>query len=167
MVLFKLFKPLSGSIQLKLLALLGWQNAFMNCWWFLVHCYCWTCGFRGPLGAQGAVGCPLATTHVNHFLRGFVGVDFLGVEFLGVNFVRHGCLGVDFLGVDFGMDYFSTTKPPNRCGRMHQQIHVFVVHPKIHPQKNNKIHPLLLSGPATAAAVTFHSHVRTIGCRAP
>ena len=26
---------------------------------------------------------------------------------------------------------------------------------------------LLLSGPATAAAVTFHSHVRTIGCRAP
>ena len=58
----------------------GGQNAFMNCWWFSVHSYCWTCGFQGPLGGQGAVGCPLATTHVNHFLRGFVGVNLLGVD---------------------------------------------------------------------------------------
>ena len=44
----------------------------------------------------------------------------------------------------------------------------FLFHPKIHPNKNPpKIHPLLLSGPATAAAVTLHLHVRTIGCRAP
>ena len=69
------------------MALLGGQNAFMNCWWFSVHSYCWTCGFRGPLGAQGAVGCPLATTHVNHFLRDVFGVDFLGVDLLGVDFL--------------------------------------------------------------------------------
>ena len=63
----------------------GGAESFMDCWWFSAHSYCWTCGFRGPLGAQGAVGCPLATTHVNHFLREFVGVDFLGVDFLGVD----------------------------------------------------------------------------------
>ena len=71
----------------------------MKCWWFSVHSCSWTCGFRGPLGAQGAVGCPLATTHVNHFLLGY----FLGVDLSGVDFVRRGCLGVDLLGVDFGM----------------------------------------------------------------
>ena len=64
----------AGSTSVYIcLALLGWQNAFINCWWFSVHSYCWTCGFRGPLSAQWAVGCPLATTHVKHFLRGFVG----------------------------------------------------------------------------------------------
>ena len=72
-------------------ALLGGQNAFIICWWFSVHSYCWTCGFQGPLGAQGAVEGPLATTHVDHFSRGFVGGDFVGVDFVGV----------DFLDVDF------------------------------------------------------------------
>ena len=61
-------------------------ECLMIVWWFLVHSYCWTCGFQGPLGAQGAVGCPLATTQVNHFLRGLFDVDFLGVDFLGVDF---------------------------------------------------------------------------------
>ena len=59
----------------------------MICWWCSVHSYCWTCVVRGPLGAQGTVGCPLATTHVNHFLRGCVGVDLLGVDLLGVDLV--------------------------------------------------------------------------------
>ena len=110
-------------------------------------------------------GCGMST-HANHFLRGFVGVDFLGVDLLGVDFVRRGCLGVEFLGVDFGMDFVSTTNPPNRCGRMHQTIHV-CFSPQNPPQQlHPKIHPLLLRGPATAAAVTFHSHARTIRCRA-
>ena len=63
----------------------GGQNAFMDFWWFSVHSYCWTCAFQGPLGAQGAVGCPLATTHVNHFLRGLFGVICLGVDLLDVD----------------------------------------------------------------------------------
>ena len=58
----------------------------MNSWWLSVHSYCWTRGFQGPLGAQGAVGCPLTTMHVNHFFRGCSGVDFLGVDLLGVEF---------------------------------------------------------------------------------
>ena len=117
--------------------MLGRQNAFMNCWWLSVHSYCWTCGFRGPLGAQGTVGCPLATTHVNHFLRGFVGVTcFKGGFVRCAFFVRRGFLGVDCLGVDFGMELYSTAKPPNRCGRMHQQIHFFLSTPK----STQKIH---------------------------
>ena len=90
----------------------------MNCWWFLVHSYCWTCGFQGPFGAQGAVGCPLETTQVNHYCvdvwRGFVRHGF----------VRRGFWpGLDFwcgcLGGDFGVDLFSMPKRSNHCGRMH------------------------------------------------
>ena len=32
-----------------------------------MHSYCWTCDFQGPLGARGAVGCPLAAMQVKQF----------------------------------------------------------------------------------------------------
>ena len=144
------------------------QNAFMICWWCSVHSYCYACGFRGPLGAQGAVGCPLATTHVNHFLRGFVGVNLLGVFFLGMDFVRRGfVLGVDLLGVDVGVGVFQPRNHQTAADVCIKQNTCFCSSKNPPPKNNPKIHPLLLSDPATAAAVTFHSHVRTIGCRAP
>ena len=151
------------QIIITILALLGGQNAFMNRWWSPVHSYCWKCGFRGLLGAQGAVGCPLATTHVNHFLRGLFGVDFLGMNSLGVDFCQAWISWRGFVGVDF----VSTTKPPNRCGRMHQQINRFLL-----PQ-NPPPATMLLCGPAAqwpchcCSCHFSHSHVRTIGCRAP
>ena len=49
---------------------------------------------------------------------------------------------MDFLGVDFGVDFFPTTKPPNRCGHMYEQIH-FCSSPKNPPPAT-----MLLCGPA-------------------
>ena len=149
------------------MALLGGQNALMNCWWFSAHCYFWTCGFRGPLGAQGAVVCPLATTHVNHFLRGLFGVICLGVDFLGVDFVRRGFLGVDFLGVHFGVDLFPPRNRQTAADVCIKQSFFLFVTPKSTPNKSPKNPPPAAQWPCHCCSCHFHSHVRTIGCRAP
>ena len=149
------------------MVLLGWQNAFT---YDLLVVF-------GPqllldMWLPRSIGCSrgCGMSSCNHACESLLAwICWCGL--LRRGFVRCGfVLGVDFLAWNFWVwisVFLSTTKPPNRCGRMHQQIHVLFSpqHPpqEIHP----KIHPLLLSGPATAAAVTFHSHVRTIGCRAP
>ena len=85
-------------------------------------------------------------------------------------FVRRGLFRRGFLGVDLlGIFVWVCFPPRNRqiAADICMNNSMFFVHPKIRPLQPCCYVALLLSGPATAAAVTFHSHVRTIGCRAP
>ena len=97
--------------------------------------------------------------------RGFSRCGLLGVDF-GLAWM----FGVDLLGVDLGEDFPPTTKPPNRCGHVYEQIHPFVFTPKSAPCNHAAMWPCCsMALPLLQLSFfhSLHSHVRTIGCRAP